>query len=191
MTVGEQHRPWSSFRPPRKNQRPNSSIQQVQNAEPFRRTQRMNWVRLSGDDGQGHDGATTGPRRVHDGATTGPRRVHDGSTTGPPSHSAPSHSAPSHSAPSHSAPSHAALSHPALSHPAPSRRAPSHPPITPPTFACVKGGCSRNCLVYRHGRNDDRGPVAAIAVAAITVAAGGIWFTQSSCGVIAVQRVLD
>ncbi len=54
-------RPWSSFRPPRKNQRPNSSIQQVRDAEPFRRTQRMNWVRLSGNDGQVHDGATTGP----------------------------------------------------------------------------------------------------------------------------------
>ena len=74
--------PWSSFRPPRKNQRPNSSIQQVQNAEPFRRTQRMNWVRLSGDDGQVHDGATTGPRRGHKKSTTGfatgSRRVHDG-----------------------------------------------------------------------------------------------------------------
>ena len=52
--------PWSSFRPPRRNQRPNSNIQQVRDAEPFRRTQPMNWVRLSGDDGQGHDGATTG-----------------------------------------------------------------------------------------------------------------------------------
>ena len=26
--------------------------------------------------------------------------------------------------------------------------------MTPPTFACVKDGCSRDCLAYRHGRND-------------------------------------
>ena len=42
----------------------------------------MNWVRLSGDDGQVHDGATTGPRRGHKKSTTGfatgSRRVHDG-----------------------------------------------------------------------------------------------------------------
>ena len=25
----------------------------------------MNWVRLSGDDGRGHDGSTTGPLYVH------------------------------------------------------------------------------------------------------------------------------
>jgi hypothetical protein len=48
-------------------------------------------------------------------------------------------------------------SRPAPSRPAPSRPAPSRPPMTPPTFACVKDGCSRDCLVYRHGRNDDRG----------------------------------
>ena len=53
-------------------------------------------------------------------------------------------------------------SHRAPSHRAPSHRAPSHPASSRfltmlSTFACVKDGCSRDCLVYRHGRNDGRG----------------------------------
>ena len=60
--------------------------------------------------------------------------------------------------PSRPAPSRPAPSRPAPSHPAPSHPAPSHPAMTPPTFACARDGCSRDCLVYRHGRNDDRGP---------------------------------
>ena len=60
-------------------------------------------------------------------------------------------------APSRPAPSRPAPSHPAASHFEVSHCAPSHPPIAPPTLACVKDGCSRDCLVYRHGRNDDRG----------------------------------
>ena len=91
----------------------------------------------------------------------GPRRVHDGSTTGfNPSSSRP---APSRPAPSHPAASRPAPSRPAASHFEVSHCAPSHPPIAPPTFACVKDGCSRDCLVYRHGRNDDRGPLSVLS----------------------------
>ena len=80
------HGPWSSSRPPRKNQRPNSSIQQVRDAEPFRRTQRMNCAALQRrrpGPRRGHNKTTTGPRRGHDGSTTGPQKVHDGATKGP------------------------------------------------------------------------------------------------------------